>query len=70
MSVMPVDSAAVPNAPAEASFDAAVQNAQEANSSEDQARLDEAMLTGVVALAQTILMPRMNEMLSEAQSDE
>lgn len=69
MSVMPVDSAAVPNAPAEASFDVAVQNAQ-ANASEDQARLDEAMLTGVVALAQTIIMPRMNEMLSEAQSDE
>ena len=69
MSVMPVDSAAVPNAPAEASFDAAVQNAQ-ANASEDQAQLDEAMLSGVVALAQTILMPRMNEMLSEAQSDE
>lgn len=69
MSVMPVDSAAVPNAPAEASFDAAVQNAQ-ANASEDQAQLDEAMLTGVVALAQTIIMPRMNEMLSEAQSDE
>ncbi|OZI42385.1 hypothetical protein [Bordetella genomosp. 4] len=69
MSVTPVDSVAVPNAPAEASFDAAVQNAQ-ANSSEDQARLDEAMLTGVTALAQTILMPRMNEMLSEAQSDE
>ncbi|MFA1602648.1 hypothetical protein ACDW82_03220 [Alcaligenes faecalis] len=60
MSVTPVDSSTVPAQTPEASFDDAVTSAQQ----------DEMMLKGVVTLAQTVLMPRMNEILSEAQSDE
>lgn len=69
MSVTPVGASAMATPTPEASFDDAVLGARQ-NASEETALQDEMMLKGVVTLAQTVLMPRMNEILSEAQSDE
>jgi len=66
MSITPVDSSVAPAAP-EASFDDAVQNAQTNPESE---QMNQVFEQGIGVLMQTILTPKMNEILSEATSDE
>lgn len=69
MSISPVSGTdAVTPAPNEAAFDAAVQNAQ---SGEMTPELEEMMVEGAITIGgQMILMPRANDILNEAMSDE
>ncbi len=66
MSITPVDASSIPQpAGNDASFDDAVKNAQE-----DSEALDAVFEKGIGMMMQTILSPRMNEILSESMSDE
>lgn len=68
MSIPPVGPSGVPENVTEVTFDEAVKKAQD--NADDAALQDEVIANGVAMLAQTIIMPRMNEILSEATSDE
>lgn len=73
MAIPPVsgsESAAVaPND--EAAFDVAVQNAQENQGNEMTPELEEMMIEGAITIGgQMIIMPRANDILNEAMSDE
>jgi hypothetical protein len=63
-----VDSVAVSTANGEAAFDAAVNNAQ---ANELTPELEEMMIEGAITIGgQMIIMPRANDILNEAMSDE
>ncbi|CAM4083859.1 hypothetical protein BOTU111921_10905 [Bordetella tumbae] len=69
MSITPVDSSSITEPVTnDAAFDDAVKNAKE--DPESSEALDQVIEQGVGFLMQTIVSPRMNEILSEATSDE
>jgi len=68
MSIDPVNAAVTDTIPEGKSFEDAVKVAQE--SPDSSAEADQVFEKGIGMMMQTVLSPRMNEILSEAMSDE